>query len=213
MVRIDGLRRTTRLLSVFLVALAGLVHCHLAATAARDGAKTPAAAPAPKGKQPAPTKPLDIKHGTEGLPVPVQEMREAILAAARSGRIDELKTAIEWNELRPAFSSKPVADPIAFLKSLAGDAEGREILAVLVTILESGYVTLPLGRDLENNRIFVWPYYAELPPAELTPAQEVDAYRLVRPAELKAMREKKKYTSWRLAIGADGTWHYFQKAE
>jgi hypothetical protein len=27
------------------------------------------------------------------------------------------------------------------------------------------------------------------------------------------MREKKKWTWWRLTIGADGTWHSFKKAD
>ena len=32
-------------------------------------------------------------------------------------------------------------------------------------------------------------------------------------AMLKIMREKKQWTWYRLAIGADGTWHSFQKTE
>jgi hypothetical protein len=44
-----------------------------------------------------------------------------------------------------------------------------------------------------------------LDPTKLTPAQEVDLNRLTSPADAKAMREKKKWTWWRLSIGADGT--------
>jgi len=72
-------------------------------------------------------------------------------------------------------------------------------------------VALPLGRDLENNRIYIWPYFAEVPLAKLTPAQEVELLRLVPPAAVKAMRAAGRYTHWRLAIGADGTWHSFRR--
>ena len=72
---------------------------------------------------------------------------------------------------------------------------------------------LPLGQDLENNIIYVWPYLAEMDLSKLSPVQEVDLLRLVGPAEAKTMREKKKWTWWRLTIGADGTWHSFKKGE
>ena len=83
------------------------------------------------------------------------------------------------------------------------------MLAALAEILDAGYVALPLGRDLENNRIYVWPYFAEVPLQKLTPAQQVELLRLVPPAAAKEMLQTGKYTYWRLAIGADGTWHHF----
>jgi type II secretory pathway component PulL len=55
----------------------------------------------------------------------------------------------------------------------------------------------------------VWPYFAELPLATLTPAQQVELDRLVSPAEAKAMRTAGKWGWWRLAIGAAGTWLSF----
>jgi hypothetical protein len=70
---------------------------------------------------------------------------------------------------------------------------------------------LPLGRDLENNKIYVWPYFAEVALDKLTPSQEVELLRLITPAALKDMRSAGKYTHWRVAIGADGTWHSFRR--
>jgi hypothetical protein len=84
---------------------------------------------------------------------------------------------------------------------------------VLAEILPMRAAELPLGKDLENNIIYVWPYLAEMDLGKLTPAQEVELLQLVGPAEAKAMRDKKKWTWWRLTIGADGTWHSFKKAE
>jgi hypothetical protein len=154
---------------------------------------------------------LDITYGTAKLPAPVAEMREAILAAVRSGNIEELRHAFELNELKPELGPEPVGDPVAFWKKISGDGEGREVLAVLAEILDAGYVAVPLGRDLENNRIYVWPYFAEVPLQKLTPAQQVELLRLVPPAAAKEMVQTGKYTYWRLAIGADGTWHHFRK--
>jgi hypothetical protein len=138
-------------------------------------------------------------------------MREAILGAVRSGRIEELRHAWELNELKPDLGASSVGDPIAYWKQISGDGEGREILAALAEILDAGYVTLPLGADVENNKVYVWPYFAEVPLDTLSPAQEVELLRLVPPAALKAMRSAGKYTYWRISIGADGTWHSFRR--
>lgn len=153
---------------------------------------------------PAPAKPL---------PAPVQEMREAILAAVHSGDVEDLRPALEWNELRPHVADQPVDDPIAYWKEISGDGEGREILAILADILDCAYAVLPIGKDVENNLVFVWPAFAEADLAKLTPQQEVALYRIVKPAEAKSMRENKRWQWWRLAIGADGTWHSFHKSE
>lgn len=147
------------------------------------------------------------------LPPNTREMRDAILDAAHTGAIEELRHVIEWNELPPGFSDKPIDDPIAFLKSVSGDGEGREILAILINMLELDYAKVRQGQDAENTAVYVWPYLAEVPLDKLTPAQEVDLYRLVPPALAKDMREKKKWSWYRLMIGADGTWHSFQKQE
>ncbi len=51
-------------------------------------------------------------------------------------------------------------DPLAHLKSLAGDEEGQEILAILVDVLESGYVHLDAGTA---DELYVWPYFFAYP--------------------------------------------------
>jgi len=156
-----------------------------------------------------------MNHGAPArpLPAPVEEMRQSILAAVESGRIEDLKVPLDWNELKPDLAANAVDDPIAYWKKISGDGEGREILAVLGEILGMRPAELPLGKDLENNIIYVWPYLAEAKLDSLKPAEEVDLLRLVSPEQAKAMRKAKKWTWWRLAIGADGTWHSFTKAE
>jgi hypothetical protein len=160
---------------------------------------------------PAKQKPPQIHYGIEELPGPVREMRETLLSAVQSGQIEELRHVYELNDLKPDLGAASAGDPVAHWKKLSGDGEGREILAALSLILEAGYVVLPLGRDLENNRLYIWPYFAEIPLAALTAAQEVELLRLVPPASMRDMKTKGRYTHWRLAIGADGSWHSFRK--
>jgi hypothetical protein len=152
-----------------------------------------------------------IGTSIEQLPAAVREMCEAILSAIHSGQIEDLRVAYEMNELKPAIADEAVADPIVYWRQVSGDGEGREILAALAEILDAGYAILPLGPDLENNKIYVWPYFAEIPLDRLSPGQEVELLRLVPPAVAKEMKVKGKYTHWRLAIGADGVWHSFKK--
>ena len=149
----------------------------------------------------------------EQLPGPVAEMREAIMTAAHSGRIEEMRVAVELNELKPEIASGPAPDPIAYWRQASVDGEGREVLAAALNILEQTPAVLLLGKDVENNRVFVWPYLAETPLASLTPAETVDLFRLLPAAEAKTMIAKGRYTGWRLAIGADGVWHSFRRLE
>jgi hypothetical protein len=148
-------------------------------------------------------------HGA--LPQSVADMREQILAAIVAGEVSELRDAIEWNEIKPDFGKDADADPIAYWKKISSDGEGREVLAIAANLLSLAPARLAIGKDPENTLVYVWPYLAELPLDQLKPAEEVDLYRLVPPAAAKAMRDAKKWTWWRIAIGADGTWHTFRK--
>jgi len=197
------LQANWRAIGLFLLAAFLIVQCF---APARPALAQSAVAPAAPSKTRPPAPPV-VGRGTEALPDPVKEMREAILAAARSGRIEELRVAYEFNELKPDLGVVPVPDPVAHWRAISGDGEGREVLAALAEILEMGYAVLPLGADLENNRIYVWPYLAEVALDRLTPAQEVDLLRLVPPPAARQMRAAGRYTHWRIAIGADGTWH------
>jgi hypothetical protein len=200
-----------RLSRMAVLVLAGLLLVHLGTSPAleRRGAQGPIE---PERHAVAPSPPR-VRPPIKALPGPVEEMREAILAAARSGRIEDLQVPLDWNELKPDIAPKLVDDPIAFWKKKSGDGEGREILAVLANILQMRPAELPLGKDLENNIVYVWPYLAEAKLDQLTPAEEVDLLRLVSPETAKAMRKANKWMWWRLTIGADGTWHSFKMAE
>lgn len=138
-------------------------------------------------------------------------MRAEILQAALSGRVEDLKNALEWNELPPELGHAAGTDPIEHLKTLSADGEGHEILALLADILATEPATVPIGANLENNTVYVWPGIAEKPLDKLSPADHVALLRLMPADELKHMIEARKWTWWRLAIGADGTWLTFMR--
>jgi hypothetical protein len=188
-------------LAVFLVAPPWVVHWQvgLEAQTSQKSQKMPKEAP------------LRIFYGTEGLPSPVRELRDAMIEAIQSGRIEDLRYAYDLNDIKPDLAIPRGSDPVAHWKRISGDGEGREILAALSLLLDSGYVVLPLGADPENNRLYIWPYFAEVPLGALAPSQEVELLRLVPPAKAKEMKASRKYTHWRISIGADGSWHSFRK--
>ncbi len=204
--RLSG-RTALVVVGLFLLAPALLVHSlDPIAPALSQTSKQKAGA----AKKPAP---LRIYYGTEELPDPVRDMREALLAAIQSGQIEELRHAYDLNDLKPDLGAGSKGDPVAQWKKVSGDGEGREVLAALSLILEAGYVVLPLGRDIENNRLYIWPYFSEVALDTLTAAQEVELLRLVPPAAMRDMKAKGRYTHWRLAIGADGAWHSFRRED
>ncbi len=98
-----------------------------------------------------------------------------------------------------------VDDPIAFWKKESADGSGREVLAAMLDVMSSGYVRTGQGKD----EMFVWPYFAETGLSGLTPAQEVELYRLVPPERAASMKKSGKYAYYRLGITPNGVWHYF----
>jgi hypothetical protein len=189
-------------LGIFLLVTAAscLVHGDRPGFQARAGEKAASERGGPKER---------AYHGA--LPQSVVDMREQILAAVHAGDVAELGDAIAWNEIKPDFGEPANADPVAYWKKISADGEGREVLAILANLLALPPARLAIGKDPENAHVYVWPYLAELPLDRLTPAEEVDLYRVMPAAAAKAQKGAKTWSGWRLAIGADGTWHTFRK--
>jgi hypothetical protein len=72
------------------------------------------------------------------LPAPVRDKRLKLMEAARSGDMEQLRALMQAEPEAPAVAFGDPGDPIEYLKALAADAEGREILAILLEVLESG---------------------------------------------------------------------------
>lgn len=153
-------------------------------------------------------KNIEVLRDNALLPPAVAKMRSAILQAAASGDVENLRVPIEMNELPPMLADEKVPDPMAYWKKLSGDGEGREIMATLIELFRTGFARRAGGT---NDEMFIWPYFSEVPLDTLTPAQEVELLTLVPPARVKEMKQKGKYDHYRLAIAKDGTWHVFMK--
>lgn len=147
------------------------------------------------------------------LPPNVADMIDVMLIATRSGNIEDLRLALEMSGSAVDLGIPHAADPITALKSASVDGQGYEALAALANLLNVAPATLPLGKDIENNIIYVWPYLAERPLDKLSPAEAVDLYRLAPREKVAEMLEKKRWLWWRLAIGADGSWLLFKKMD
>lgn len=186
-----------RTIAAVVVAALALVHCPsdgITAAAAKDLAAT-----------------ADCPARVVGLPHQVEAMRAEILAAAHAGSIEDLRSAIEWNELPPELGNAAGTDPIEHLKRISADGEGRQILAVLADILATEPAKLPIGADPENSTVYVWPGIAEKPLDKLSPGDQVELLRLMPAGDAKLMVQDNKWTWWRIAIGADGTWLTFMR--
>ena len=147
-----------------------------------------------------------VEYDTSKLPTPVRRLREQIIEAALSGDIERLRPIFEANEELPAITFNEPGDPIDQLLSLSGDPEGREILAILVEVLEAGYVHVDVGTP---DEVYVWPYFARFPPDRLTGPQMVELFMLLTAGDYEDMKIFGAYQFYRVGIAPNGVWRYF----
>ena len=166
-----------------------------------DIAETGATPAAPSGETP------QVLYDFNELPDPVKRMLQQIADAAQSGDIEKMRPVFESNELKPMVTTAYVDDPIAFWKKASADGTGRDVLAAMLNVMTSGFVRKGQGRD----EIFVWPYFAETDLSKLTPAQEVELYRILSPELALQMKNAGKYNYYRLGISPTGVWQYFMQ--
>lgn len=140
------------------------------------------------------------------MPDPVRATRQRLIEAARSGDIERLRALMEEQPERPAVSFGDPGDPIEYLKALSADADGREILAILLEVLESGFVH---SESETEGEVYVWPYFAQYPLTALTPEQLVELFTLLTAADYEDMKSYGAYTFFRVGIAPDGRWLFF----
>jgi len=191
--------------------VAGAADQRLAGT---ETAKPETAPLVPAAQPPAQPKPSAAPQGApapvvlydfDALPDPIKNTLQHIVEAAQGGDIDAMLPVLQENELPPMLAAAAVSDPIAFWKKASVDGEGRDVLAAMLNVFSSGFVRTGKGKDA----MYVWPYFAEIDLTKLTPAQQVELYRIVPPAQALEMEKAGKYTYYRAGLGSDGVWHYF----
>lgn len=169
---------------------------------------SPDNAPAPASA----TKPMpEIHRDFDMLPEPVRLTRERMLEAARSGDIEKLRPLLGVEDKATQLSlEEHEEDVIDFLKSLSGDEAGREVLAIIVDLLDTGYVHLNAGKD---DEVYVWPYFYAMPLDKLTPPQIVELFEIVTAGDFEDMKKAGGYIFYSIGIGPDGSWRFFTAGE
>jgi hypothetical protein len=208
------LRIGFRLVVLALVASSSaLVPISLRGEAVKPPEESAPAPPAPPQKSTAdkdkghivpPSTVPEIITDLSRLPAPVARTRERLLAAARSGDLQQLAALMTYS--MPIFSFTDDKDPIAFWKANYPDSDGIEVLSILTMILESGFVRVDEGTPQE---MYVWPYFVRMSLSALTPQQKVELFRIVTGADYKDMMKLGVYAFYRLGISPDGTWQFF----
>ena len=149
---------------------------------------------------------VDIMTDISLLPSAVRRTRQRILDAAHSGDPEALRPLIESFEEPPMVRFDGQTDAIKDLVAASGDPEGREILAILIEILQAGFVHLDPGT---RNEVYVWPYFAHMALDNLSPEQMVELFTIVTAYDLEEMRNFGAYNFYRAGIAPDGQWVYF----
>ncbi|GIL03206.1 MAG: hypothetical protein BroJett030_31050 [Alphaproteobacteria bacterium] len=141
------------------------------------------------------------------LPFPVRRMRELLIEAARSGDIERLRPFVGSGDDMTLLTFGGISeDPITFLKSVSGDPDGHEILAILLEVLEAGYVHVEAGTE---NEMFIWPYFYALPLDRLTAPQRVELFTLLTYGDYEEMLSFGAYIFYRVGITPAGRWRFF----
>ncbi len=166
----------------------------------------PSADPNAAKSAPADSKPAEIIRDMTKLPAPVKHMREQLVEAAASGDIARLRALMGTGATQTQVMNGEFEDPIETLKSFSGDAEGQEILAILLDILSTGAAHFDVGTP---DEAYVWPYFAGKQLSTLTPPERVDLLRIVTAGDLAGMEENGNYNFFRAGISPDGKWKFF----
>ena len=159
------------------------------------------------GKEINAENPPEVITDLSSIPFPVKKMRDLILEAAKSGDAEKLRPYIGYGDDVTMLSLGGFdEDPVAFLKSLSGDPEGQEILAIMSEILEAPLVRLHPGTEEE---VFVWPYFYSYPLEKLTAAQRVQLFRIITYGDYEEMVTFGNYIFYRIGITPQGRWRFF----
>ncbi|WP_374566599.1 hypothetical protein [Nitratireductor sp. ZSWI3] len=153
-------------------------------------------------------KPLpEIFYDLETLPEPVRRMHRLIVEACKSGDIETLRPLVGTGEGATQLSLGGLeGDPLQFLRELSGDSEGQEILAILLEVLQAGYVHLDAGMPSE---MYVWPYFFAIPLDSLDKPQRVELFTLVTAGDYEEMKNFGAYIFYRVGITPEGRWAFF----
>ncbi|MDQ0454186.1 hypothetical protein [Rhizobium paknamense] len=170
---------------------------------------TPAAeAPAPQKQDP----PVEVIYDISKAPEAVRKMRERMVEAAASGDPERLRELITQGKdgTQLALGEDNGSDPIQIIKSVSGDPDGLEVLAIMLDVLSTGFAHVNAGTP---DEAYVWPYFAEKPLNTLTAPEKVELMRLVTAGDFENMLEYGNYNFFRIGISPNGQWKFFSAGD
>jgi hypothetical protein len=150
---------------------------------------------------------LEVHRDDVNLPPAVLSARDELIAAAKTGDIELLRAIIKRQANPPVLSFGDPADPIEFLRQSSNDGEGRELLAIMIELLEAPYSIMPAENG--EPEIYVWPAYATNDLENLSPAELIDVYKIISHQDLEEMQLFGGWYFFRVGIDANGEWRYF----
>lgn len=140
-------------------------------------------------------------------PEAVQRMRELILEAAATGELENLRPLLGTGPTATRLALNGIdTDPVDYLRSVSGDAEGQEVMAILIDILNAGFARIDEGQPGET---WIWPWFAAAPLENLTAPQRVELLRIVTAGDVEDMRAYGAYNFYRAGFAPDGSWRFF----
>lgn len=151
--------------------------------------------------------PPEVQYDLSTLPQAVRSTHDRLIEAARAGDLEMLRPLIATGQDGTQLSfGDDTGDPIEFLRSISGDGEGHEILAILEEVLGAGFVHLDAGKPEE---LYVWPYFFAMPLESLTPRQRVELFKIVTAGDYEEMKTYGAYVFYRVGITPAGAWAFF----
>lgn len=141
------------------------------------------------------------------LPAAVRDTHAKLIEAATSADLEKLRGLIGDGDTPTTLSIGGLeGDPIAFLKQSSGDDDGYELLAILLEVLEAGYVHVDAGTESE---MYIWPYFFAWPFDKLTPQMKVELYRILTAGDVLDSVDFGGYIFYRVGIRPNGKWDFF----
>ena len=151
-------------------------------------------------------------ENTAILPDLAINMRLDIITAAKTGDMAQMQFVVEQNELLPLaifnVGQDAYSSPLLAWQAQSLDTEGVYILAQMIEILNLGFAKQGLIAGVD---LYTWPYFADQDMSQLCPHEIVDLFTISSPQAVKQMQQTGLYTGFQLAIGSDGSWHYFAR--
>ena len=154
-----------------------------------------------------PTKLPPVLRDLDLLPAAVRKTHEQIVRAANKANIEGLRSLIGSGDTATSLSIGGLeGDPIEFLKETSGDSDGYEVLAILLEVLEAGFVHMDAGTE---NEMYIWPYFFAWPFDKLTPQMKVELFRILTAGDVEDSTDFGGYIFYRVGIRPNGHWEFF----